>query len=203
MNKIKQLVQLTDSKIKTTLLNLKIPQVIALLKTILKPRTAHAIPKTPRRILIIVLVHKIKVNQTIKMIKVLKIIIQHKIRVNLHQTTQAHKTVQKMQQIKTIIHHKILTIAQTSSLIIHQLIQMINKTKMKQTMVKLKTNLILKVIPLIIMFLKIRLISIILQVKTKLKLIIQQIKQTKPIKIIQQVDKIRPTILQAMPTKPT
>ena len=84
-----------------------------------------------------------------------------------------------MKKIKLIIHHRILIIVKTSSRLIHQLIQIFNQTKMKQQMKKLKTNLILQVIPVMMIFLnKIRLILIIFQVKTKLNLKVKRINQT-------------------------
>ena len=130
-----------------------------------------------------ILYRRFKFNQSNNMINFLQIIIHiPNIWIKPHQTTKSQKIIKKMKKIKLIIHHRILIIVKMSSRIIHQLIQIFNQTKMKQQMNKLKTNLILQVIPVMMIFLnKIRLILIIFQVKTKLNLKVKRINQTQPI----------------------
>jgi hypothetical protein len=107
---------------------------------------------------------------------------QHRIRMS--------KTKQKLRQMQTIIHHKAVIIAQTTSQIIRQIMLITSQPKMKQTS---KTKLTHQPMsPTILSINQIRLMSIILQIKTKLKLIILQVNQTKPILIILQVKWIRP-----------
>lgn len=199
-NKIKHPIH--QIKLKTTLLALKMLQVIALLKIILETRMLQMILQTLQKLLIIILVHRIKVKKIMeKIIKVLQIILQRtqtpRKMLQITQTRQImqhrirmSKTKQKLRQMQTIIHHKAVIIAQTTSQIIRQIMLITSQPKMKQTS---KTKLTHQPMsPTILSINQIRLMSIILQIKTKLKLIILQVNQTKPILIILQVKWIRP-----------
>lgn len=191
-NKIKQLI--LQIKPKTTLLTLKMLQVIVLLKIILETRMSQMILQTLQTLLITVLVHRIKVKKIMdKIIKVLQITLQRtqtprkmlqltQTRQIMQQRIRVNKTKQKL---KTTIHHRAVIIAQTTSQIIRQIMLITSQPKMKQTS---KTKLTHQPMsPTILSINQIRLMSIILQIKTKLKLIIHQVNQTKPILIILQV----------------
>ena len=145
-------------------------------------------------LLITVLVHRIKVKKIMdKIIKVLQITLQRtqtprkmlqltQTRQIMQQRIRVNKTKQKL---KTTIHHRAVIIAQTTSQIIRQIMLITSQPKMKQTS---KTKLTHQPMsPTILSINQIRLMSIILQIKTKLKLIILQVNQTKPILIILQV----------------
>ena len=194
-NKIKQLI--LQIKPKTTLLTLKMLQVIVLLKIILETRMSQMILQTLQTLLITVLVHRIKVKKIMdKIIKVLQITLQRtqtprkmlqltQTRQIMQQRIRVNKTKQKLRQMQTTIHHKAVKIAQTTSQIIRQIMLITSQPKMKQTS---KTKLTHQPMsPTILSINQIRLMSIILQIKTKLKLIIHQVNQTKPILIILQV----------------
>ena len=158
---------------------------------------SQMILKTLQTLLITVLVHRIKVKKIMdKIIKVLQITLQRtqtprkmlqltKTRQIMQQRIRVNKTKQKLRQMQTTIHHKAVIIAQTTSQIIRQIMLITSQPKMKQT---LKTKLTHQPMsPTILSINQIRLMSIILQIKTKLKLIIHQVNQTKPILIILQV----------------
>ena len=194
-NKIKQLI--LQIKPKTTLLTLKMLQVIVLLKIILETRMSQMILQTLQTLLITVLVHRIKVKKIMdKIIKVLQITLQRtqtprkmlqltQTRQIMQQRIRVNKTKQKLRQMQTTIHHKAVKIAQITSQIIRQIMLITSQPKMKQTS---KTKLTHQPMsPTILSINQIRLMSIILQIKTKLKLIIHQVNQTKPILIILQV----------------
>jgi hypothetical protein len=153
--------------------------------------------QTLQKLLIIILVHRIKVKKIMdKIIKVLQIILQRtqtprnmlqitQTRQIMQQRIRMNKTKQKLRQMQTTIHHKAVIIAQTTSQIIRQIMLITSQPKMKQTS---KTKLTHQPMsPTILSINQIRLMSIILQIKTKLKLIILQVNQTKPILIILQV----------------
>ena len=158
---------------------------------------SQMILKTLQTLLITVLVHRIKVKKIMdKIIKVLQITLQRtqtprkmlqltQTRQIMQQRIRVNKTKQKLRQMQTTIHHKAVKIAQITSQIIRQIMLITSQPKMKQTF---KTKLTHQPMsPTILSINQIRLMSIILQIKTKLKLIIHQVNQTKPILIILQV----------------